>query len=578
MDLRAAQYAALTGLTVAEAQSSVATTNVANAGVTGYTAKTTSLTTTVTGSSATGVSLSSITSYVNENLVRSLVAATSDQTYTQTVADYLEALSSALGTTDSETTIADRLTALQTAIADLAVTPESDSLKYLVVEAAVDVADSLNALSAEVQQQRADADQQIEDTVGELNTALAEIDELNEQITMAKALGQDTGDLEDARRVALQTVAEKLDVNYFTTSSGELHVYTQSGEPLVDSQAHTLAYEAAGNVSATMEYPSGFDEITLDGQAVTTKLSGGEIGALLELRDETLPAIQDELDALAATLVEEVNAVTNQGTAVPAAGTLTGTTSRASADSLSGTGTMRIALVDSDGVVDTVVDLDLSTYSTVGDLVSAIDAIDGVSASLDAEGRLVVSSDDSSLGVAINEMDSAAGTAGTGISSYFGLNSLFTGTSADTIRVRSDLAADSTLLATGTLSSDSTLAAGDTGIASGDGSIAEALEDLFGQSVDFAAAGSLGDTSATLADYASSIVSDVATKASTATSEAETADLVAENLSTSLSNESGVNLDEETARLAALENQYAACSQMFEIISEMFETLLDAVS
>lgn len=578
MDLRVAQYAALTGLSVAEAQSSVASANVANAQVTGYTAKTTSLTTTVTGGSGTGVSLSSITSYVNENLVRSLVAATSDQTYAQTVANYLEALSSAIGSTDSESTIADRLTALETAIADLAVTPESDSLKYLAVEAAVDVADSLNTLSAEVQQQRADADQQIADTIGELNTALAEIDELNEQITTAKALGQDTGDLEDARRVALQTVAEKLDVTYFTTSSGELHVFTRSGEPLVDSQVHTLAYEASGNVSATMEYPGGFDEITLDGEAITTKLSGGEIGALLELRDETLPAIQDELDALAATLIEEVNAVTNQGTAVPAIGTLTGTTAVASTDVLSATGTMRLALVDADGVVDTVVDLNLSSYSTAGDLVSAIDAIAGIGASLDTEGHLVIASDDSSLGVAINQMDSAVGASGPGISAYFGLNSLFSGTSADTIRVRSDLAADSTLLATGTLSADSALAAGDTGVAAGDGSIAEALEDLFGESVDFAAAGSLGDTSATLADYASIIVSDVATKASTATGEAETAALVAENLSTSLSNESGVNLDEETARLAALENQYAACSQIFEIISEMFETLLDAVS
>lgn len=578
MDLRVAQHAALTGLTVAEAQSSIASANVANAQVAGYTAKTTSLTTTVTGSSATGVSLSAITSYVNENLVRSLVAATSNQTYTQTVADYLESLSSAIGSTNSESTIADRLTALQTAIADLAVTPESDSLKYLMVEAAVDVADSLNALSAEVQQQRADADQQIEDTVGELNTALTEIDELNEQITTAKVLGQDTGDLEDARRVALQTVAEKLDVTYFTTSTGELHVYTRSGEPLVDSQVHTLAYEAAGNVSATMEYPGGFDEITLDGEAITTKLSGGEIGALLELRDETLPAIQDELDSLAATLIEEVNAVTNQGTAVPAAGTLTGTTSLSSTDALSATGTMRIALVDSDGVVSALTDLDLSTYTTVGDLVSSIDAVAGISASLDAEGRLVVSADDSTLGVAINEMDSAVSASGPGISAYFGLNNLFSGTSADTVRVRSNLAADSTLLAMGTLSADSALAAGDTGIASGDGSIAEALEDLLGESVDFPAAGSLGDTSATLADYASNIVSDIATKASTATSEAETADLVAENLSTRLSNESGVNLDEEAARLAALENQYAACSQIFEIISEMFETLLDAVS
>jgi flagellar hook-associated protein 1 FlgK len=238
---------------------------------------------------------------------------------------------------------------------------------------------------------------------------------------------------------------------------------------------------------------------------------------------------------------------------------------------------MRIALVDSDGVVDTVVDLDLSSYSTVGDLVAAIDAVDGVGASLDAEGRLVISSDDSSLGVAVNEMDSAVGAAGQGVSAYLGLNGLFTGTSADTIRVRSDLAANSTLLSTATLSSDAALAAGDTGIASGDGSIAEALEALFRDTVDFDA-GTLGATKATLSEYASGLVSDIATKSSTATSEAETAALVADNLSTSLSNESGVNLDEETARLAALENQYAACSQVFEIIYEMFDTLLEVVS
>jgi flagellar hook-associated protein 1 FlgK len=327
-----------------------------------------------------------------------------------------------------------------------------------------------------------------------------------------------------------------------------------------------------------MEYPSGFDEITLDGQAVTTKLSGGKIGALLELRDETLPAIQDELDALAATLIEEVNAVTSQGTAVPTPQSLTGTTSVSGTTALSATGTMRLALVDSDGVVSSVTDLDLSSYSTVDDLVTAIDGIGGFSASIDSNGHLVISSDDSTLGVAVNEMDSAVGAAGAGVSAYFGLNGLFTGTSADTIRVRSDLAADSTLLATGTLSSASTLAAGNTGIASGDGSIAEALEDLFGQSVNFAAAGSLGGTSTTFADYASAIVSDVATKSSEATSAAKTADLVAENLRTSLTNESGVNLDEETARLAALENQYAACSQMFAIINEMFEVLLGAVS
>jgi flagellar hook-associated protein 1 FlgK len=239
---------------------------------------------------------------------------------------------------------------------------------------------------------------------------------------------------------------------------------------------------------------------------------------------------------------------------------------------------MRLALVDSDGVVDTVVDLDLAAYSTHQELADAIDAISGLSASFDAEGHLVITSDDSALGLAINEMDSAVGAEGVGVSSYFGLNDVFVGTSAADIVDRSDLAGDASLLATATLSADGALASGDTGFASGDASIAEALDDLLGSSIDFSTAGGLSGTDATLSEYASRIVSDIATRASAAADEAETAELVAENLRTSLSNESGVNLDEETARLTALENQYAACSQVFQIIEEMFDILLDAVS
>ncbi|MCG8512060.1 MAG: flagellar hook-associated protein FlgK, partial [Rhodospirillales bacterium] len=365
---------------------------------------------------------------------------------------------------------------------------------------------------------------------------------------------------------------------YFTTSNGELHVYASSGQPLVDSRAHQLAYTAAGNVSATMAFPGNFDEITLDGNPVTSSLGGGEIGALLELRDETLPAFQDELDALAAALIEKINAVTNQGTAVPAPQSLTGTASYDPTDAFSGSGTLRIALVDSDGIVDTIVDLDLSAYATNQDLVDAIDAIAGIDAAFDAEGHLRIEATDPDLGIALNEMDSAVGTEGAGASAYFGLNDLFEGTSASTIKVTTDLATDSTRLTTATLSANVGLSAGDVGLGSGDSSIADVLEALMGGDVDFAAAGSLSATSTTFADYAGAIVSDVANQASLAESDAETARLTSENLETSLINRSGVNLDEETAILTALENQYSACSRAFSVINEMFEALLDAVS
>ncbi len=578
MDLRIALNAALSGIATSEAQASVAATNIANADADGYTTKVTNLTTTVTAGTATGVDLSSISTYVDENLVRSLMAATSEEGFSQTIADYLESVSSAFGSTDSDDSIAALVTAFETAFADLAVTPESDSLKYLVVDAATDLAGSLSSLSDEIQQQRADADQQIETAVNDLNAALEKIDSLNEQITKAKALGNDTSDLEDARRTALASVSEKLDISYFETSAGELHIYTKSGQPLVTGTVHSLSYEATGAVSSGMEYPSDFNGIMLDGTDITTLITGGEIGALVELRDETLPAIQDELDELAATLIETVNTVSNQGTANPAATSLTGTTSVTPSDAASWSGTLRIALVDSDGTVDTVADLDLTTCATYQDLADAIDAITGISASFDAEGHLVVSSDDASLGIAINEMDSAVGSDNVGVSYFFGLNDIFTGASAETISVNSVLKSDSTLVPVATLSDDSTLAAGDIGLAAGDGSIAEALEEALSSATDFTAAGNLSGGSRTFSEYASAVITDVATKASAAESDAETTGLVTDSLANTFSNEAGVNIDEETALLAALENQYSACSQVVQILEEMFDALFNAVA
>ena len=58
----------------------------------------------------------------------------------------------------------------------------------------------------------------------------------------------------------------------------------------------------------------------------------------------------DELDALASSLIATLNSVTADGSAVPAPESLTGTTRLSSSDVLAATGSVRIALVDEDGV------------------------------------------------------------------------------------------------------------------------------------------------------------------------------------------------------------------------------------
>ncbi len=117
--------------------------------------------------------------------------------------------------------------------------------------------------------------------------------------------------------------------SHFTASNGDLQVYTTTGQALVDSPAHTLSYTPAGNVTAATTYsatpPSGFSGITVNGVDITSQITSGNIGALINLRDNILPASQSQLDQLANQLSASLNAVHNQGTAVPPPSSLTGT-------------------------------------------------------------------------------------------------------------------------------------------------------------------------------------------------------------------------------------------------------------
>ena len=271
-------------------------------------------------------------------------------------------------------------------------------------------------------------------------------------------------------------------------------------------------------------------------------------------------------------LIDALNAVYNSGTALPAPDSLTGTTAVDGTDSFSGTGTARIALVDDDGALVSYADFDLSSYATVDDLVAAIDATDGLDAAI-TNGVLTISSTDGS-GVTLVDIDTEIGADGEGLSAYFGLNDLLTGTSASDIKVSS--AVTETGLATATLSTADTLTVGET-VASPSADFVQSLMDVLGTDQSFDAAGALGSTSTSFAEYAAEIVSDVSARATTAETVLETAQSAYDSLADAYSSETGVNIDEETARLTEYQQLYSASAQLYEVLNEMFDALMSAV-
>lgn len=576
MSLSVASSIALSALRAAEVGISVTSANIANADVDGYTVKSVSQTSTIAGGIGTGTAVTEVTGGVNQYIFRAYLTANSDLGAATTTADYTDRLQALLGSvtdgTDSSTSFADDLSDLETAVSELGSDPDSTTSRTEIVEAATSAAASLRELSSSIQSLRQDADGEIADDVETVNDLLGTIDDLNDAIITASITGQSTADLTDKLDSALTSLSDLMDIKTVTKSSGAVYVYTSSGTPLVNGTVHELSYSPASTVTSQ----STFMGITVDGTDITDDITSGAISSLVTLRDDTLVEAQDELDNLASALIASVNDVLADGSAVPAPDSLTASVSSTASDAFSATGSVRIALVDDDGDLISSTDLDLSSYSTISDLVSALDAIDGIDASLDADGQLTISSTNGSDGVAIGAMDSAVGSDGVSFSSYFGFNALFTGSSASDIAVSSDIVSDPSLLATGTLSTSSSTA-GDAVLTTGSTTVADALADALTGDTSFSAAGGIAATATSFVDYASLIIGDYADRASDAEDSETTADAIASSLSDTISSQSGVNVDEETAKLSDYQSLYEAAAQVMQIANEMFSTLLEVV-
>ncbi|MBR1203791.1 MULTISPECIES: flagellar hook-associated protein FlgK [unclassified Bradyrhizobium] len=582
-----ARSIAFSGLSATQVQISVASANISNADTKGYTEKTANQSSSVTSGVGTGVTISGITSAVDKLLLKSLVGANSDLGAADTNNNYLTELQQLYGSTSSSgssttgTSLANMIAAFESALSSLASTPSSASLQSNAVSALAAVTNQLQQTSSGIQKLRSNADQDIASSVTDINSDLQQISDLNTQIKQEAAAGQSTADLEDQRNSALQDLASQMNVSYFTTSSGDLQVYTGSGQALVDSTAHPLSYTAAPSVTASTTYTagsatSGFSGITVNGVDITSQVSSGKVSALITLRDQTLPAAQSQLDELAQQLASSVNAVSNQGTSVPPPTSLTGTATVSNSTSFAGTGTVRIAVANKSGNLVSYQDIDLSAYSTVGALAAKINTISGVSASVDANGHLSISATGSGNGIAINQMTSSVG--GEGFSQYFGLNDLITGTSASNIAVRSDILSGTATLPTATLDASSTLTVGNSVLSSGSATVVNALSSALTGSTNFAMAGGLGATTGSFTDYAAAIVANVAGKASQASATYTSKQAAQSTYASSLSSQSGVNIDQESANLSALQNKYAAASQIITAINSMFSALMTAMS
>lgn len=453
MSLSIALQNAVSGLHLNQRALDVTAQNVANVNTEGYSRKIVNQQAVVIEGSGAGVSIASIERRVNEFMIKDLRTQASALNQYKELDNFYGRMQDLFGSPGSDTSLGYTMADLASRLQALAVSPENNSLMTEITSRARLVAQQFNDAAKELEELRLEADINIGNAVTTINSQLTRIQELNIHIAENTALGFGTSELRDQRDVTMNEMAKLIDVNYYERTNGEYVIFTATGRPLLDRTAQTLTHSAASAFDPSITWAAGsVNTIDLGGNDITSEIGSGAIAGWIELRDEILPNLHSQFEELAQTLAYEVNKIHNDGVGFPGPDIMTGTREVAAADTPAWTGEMRVGIVDSAGVVVEYQDFDLSTYATVGDLVTAINGMTNASATINANGNVVIDAAGANK-VAINERTGAVtvGNQTMGASQFLGLNDFFTQPNNYDIYTTSQQGAAATALATGTL-------------------------------------------------------------------------------------------------------------------------------
>ncbi|MFK8047111.1 MAG: flagellar hook-associated protein FlgK [Halioglobus sp.] len=254
----------------------------------------------------TGVGVDSVERFYDQFLTSEVRSRTSSQTGFQTTYDLASRLDGLLA--DPAVGLGPVISDFFNAVQDVANNPGSLPERQVLVGEAQSLANRFSYLDTAFRDLDTELNARIEASVGEINALSVSIADLNKQIVSAtaSAQGQLPNDLLDARDNLINQLSEKISVSTVAQSDGAINVTIGNGQSLV--------------VGFTPEQLQTADDPLDSSQVVVgtggpggrvTDLSrffgGGELGALLDFREQQLDPARNQLGLVATGITATFN-------------------------------------------------------------------------------------------------------------------------------------------------------------------------------------------------------------------------------------------------------------------------------
>ena len=311
---------AMAGLNIAQAGILTTSQNVAGTSVEGYSRRNAnaimdSLAPNSLMLNGSSFAVGGFTRHYSSLIGSQLLTQQSKSSYSDTLVQYTNSIDSL---------VADKSTGLNTAISKFfnamgayAADPTNKAMAGAITGSAKEVAQRMTGMSTLVNQMQSDARNALTDSVAQINTVLPALANINQKIIDGNSPGVSapSADLLDERDRLLSQLQKLVGGQSLINSDGTA-TQLVAGMPLVErSIGNKVTINAdQKSVALTFNLQNGPDRGFL---TTVQSLDGGQAGALLELSNNFVPAVQKRLDTIAMGLVKVANtaAQTSSGTA-----------------------------------------------------------------------------------------------------------------------------------------------------------------------------------------------------------------------------------------------------------------------
>ena len=378
----------LTGLTAATTALEVIGNNIANASTEGYHRQRVELTTASGGSTGVGafgagVDVAGVTRLVNTLLEGEILRQKSSYAEINQELSVMTSVETTFGEFAEGSGLNATIDEFFSALEGLAAHPLESVYRSDVVSAAEVMCSEFQRLGGSIEDLQTQIVMEAETVGDSVNSLITQIAELNGQIQNAEVGGAHANNLRDQRDQLIAELGQYVSVDTQSRDYGVVDV-SIAGLPVVTGTI-TLGIHVGVNDDGTLGV---FAE---DGQGRLLHTEGGELGALLTLKNELLAEVAGDLDTLAKAIIDAVNRHQVQGLGVDGSfteltgwGVGDGTLSSLDTEVTDGAFYVRVTNTATGDVERYEIEVDVSGSppDTVESIAARINAVAGISASV----------------------------------------------------------------------------------------------------------------------------------------------------------------------------------------------------